>query len=109
MTFSKTFSAIVVAIALLPYLACQRIRNNSLINTGNQIVTKIQAYKNEHSRFPSSLKDLGIEEKLEGPIYYQKESESKYILWFGDGLGESVTYDSESNKWQPGDIEGPKR
>jgi hypothetical protein len=108
MTFSKTFSAIVVAIALLPCLACQRIRNNSLINTGNQLVTKIRTYKNDKGTLPSTLEDLGIEEKLEGPIYYRKESESKYIVWFGNGLGESVTYDSESNKWQPGDIEGPK-
>jgi len=108
MTFNKTLSIVLLTAALISCLACQQIRNNSLIKTGNQLVTKIQAYKNENSRLPSTLKDIGMQEKLEGPIYYRKESESKYILWFGDGLGESVTYDSESNKWQPGDIEGPQ-
>ena len=108
MTFNRTFSTIVVAIALMSCLACQQIRTNSLISTGNQLVTKIQTYKNDKGTLPSTLEDLGIVEKLEGPIYYSKERESKYILWFGDGLGESITYDSETNKWQPGDTEGPK-
>jgi hypothetical protein len=79
-------------------LACKQIRNKSLINTGNQLVIKIRTYKSDKGTLPSTLEDLGIEEKLEGPIYYSKEWESKYILWFGDALGESVTYESESNK-----------
>jgi hypothetical protein len=108
MTFNKTLSIVLLTAALMSCLACQQIRNDSLIKTGNQLVTRIRTYKNVNGTLPATLKDTGIDEIEEGPIYYRKESESKYILWFGGELGESVTYDSGSNKWQPGDIEGPR-
>ena len=108
MIFNKTLPTVILAIALISSLACQQIRNDSLIKTGNQLVTRIRTYKNVNGTLPATLKDIGIEETEEGPIYYRKENESKYILWFGDGLGESVTYDSESNKWRPVDIDGPR-
>jgi hypothetical protein len=82
-------------------LACKQIRNKSLINTGNQLVIKIRTYKSDKGTLPSTLEDLGIEEKLEGPIYYSKEGESKYILWFGDALGESVTTNLNQTNGNP--------
>jgi hypothetical protein len=109
MIFSKPLLTVLLTIALLVCLTCQQTRKDFLIKTGNQLVTKVRTYKNEKGSLPSSLKDIGIDEKEEGPIYYRKESESKYIIWFGDGLGESFTYDSQSNKWQPGDMDGPQR
>ncbi|HXG84427.1 MAG TPA: hypothetical protein VNI84_10400 [Pyrinomonadaceae bacterium] len=49
---------------------------------------------------PDSLNEIGIEEKEEGPIYYEKESESRYVLWFGKQLGESATFDSDTKEWK---------
>ena len=67
---------------------------------GNEIVRKVEDFKKEKGRLPESLSEIGIEEKLEGPIYYRKESGEKFILWFGTSLGESVKYDSDSKQWK---------
>jgi hypothetical protein len=53
------------------------------------------------NRFQNSFfRPIGIEEKEEGPIYYRKESETKFVLWFGTILGESVTYNSDTKEWK---------
>ena len=67
---------------------------------GSEAVVKIEKFRNEKGRLPNSLSEAGIVETESGPIYYRKESESKYILWFGKELGESVTYDSETKQWK---------
>jgi len=67
---------------------------------GNEAAAKIENFRNEKGRLPDSLSEVGIVETESGPIYYRKESESKYILWFGKGLGESVVYDSETKQWK---------
>lgn len=70
------------------------------ISNGNEIAQKVEKFRSEKGRLPNSLVEIGIVENESGPIYYKKESESKYILWFGSELGESVTYDSETKKWK---------
>lgn len=75
-------------------------REESLIKQGNEIVFKIEHYKNVNGKLPISLTEINIEEKLEGPIYYELKGSSRYILWFGTTLGESITYDSEQKKWE---------
>jgi hypothetical protein len=42
-----------------------------------------------------------MKETENGPIYYKKESDTEYVVWFGTQLGESVTYDSETKEWTP--------
>ena len=69
------------------------------LKAGNERVAKIEKFRNEKSRLPNSLSEIGIVEDESGPIYYRKESETKYIIWFGKELGESATYDSETKKW----------
>lgn len=68
-------------------------------NEGNEIIAKIELFKEENGRLPSSLSELGIKEKEEGPIHYEQKDNSNYILWFGAELGESVTYDRSTDKW----------
>ena len=70
------------------------------IAKGNEAAAKIEKFRNEKGRLPNSLSETGIVETEAGPIYYRKESESKYILWFGKELGESVVYDSETKQWK---------
>ncbi len=70
------------------------------IKKGNEIAAKIEKFKAEKGRLPDSLSEIGVIETESGPIYYKKESESKYILWFGKELGESMTYDSDTKQWK---------
>lgn len=67
---------------------------------GNELVSKIEKFKSEKGRLPESLSEIGIVETESGPIYYKKESDSKYIVWFGTSLGESMTYDSDTKQWR---------
>ena len=71
------------------------------IEKGNEIVNKIENFRRENGKIPESLTELGIEVKEEGPIYYRKESGSRYVVWLGRELGESVTYDSDIHEWKP--------
>jgi hypothetical protein len=66
---------------------------------GNQVINKIEDYRLKNDKLPNSLTDIGIEEKEKGPIYYRKDSETDYIVWYGLTLGESRTYDSKTKTW----------
>ncbi len=74
--------------------------SNDKMKQGKEAITKIENFKMEKNRLPNSLNEIGIEESESGPIYYRKESETKYIVWFGKELGESMTYDSETKQWK---------
>ena len=80
-------------------LSCN-LSEKSKINQGNEIVNKIENYRKEKGVLPTSLSEVGIEEKEDSVIHYKKESETKFILWFGTTLGESTTYDSETKNWK---------
>lgn len=73
---------------------------NGKLKQGNEVVAKVEYFRSEKGRLPDSLSEVGIAETESGPIYYQKKSESKYILWFGKELGESKTYDSDTKQWK---------
>ncbi len=75
-------------------------RNGALVKQGNEVVHKVESFKKTNGRLPNSLSEIGIEEKEEGPIYYDKKSDTRYIVWFGTILGESITYDSDTQKWE---------
>jgi len=66
---------------------------------GNDVIKKIENYRLKNNKLPESLTDIGIEEKEEGPIYYRKDSETDYIVWYGLTLGESRIYDSKAKTW----------
>lgn len=91
---------IALLIAVIIVLSCN-FREQNLRNEGNQFIAKIESFKKDKNRLPNSLKNVGIEEKEEGPVYYLKTSETTYKVWFGTSLGESVTYDSEKREWSP--------
>ena len=74
--------------------------SNEKLKQGNETVSKIEKFRGEKGRLPNSLSEIGVVESESGPIYYRKESETKFILWFGKELGESVVYDSETKQWK---------
>ncbi len=63
-------------------------------------MNKIENFKKDKGKLPEKLSEIGIEKKEDSPIHYKKESETKYILWFGTTLGESVTYNSDTKGWK---------
>jgi hypothetical protein len=88
--------AVFAAVLLLP----QRWREHQLIRQSKSIMGAVERYHQHHGLYPASLAEAGITEIMEGPIYYQRESESSYRLWFGTHLGESRTFDSTERFWR---------
>ena len=91
---------ITILLALISGSLSCNLKEKNKIKTGNEIVNKIENFKKDKGKLPETLSETGIEEKEEGPIYYRKQHETKYILWFGTTLGESVTYNSDTKEWK---------
>ena len=75
-------------------------RDNRLMREGDELVKKIEGYKSTFGKLPNSLQDIGITQKEEDSLYYDKKDSIKYIIWYGTSLGESKTYYSDSRKWE---------
>ena len=69
------------------------------IAQGNRDAQKIDAYRRGTGRLPASLEDVVETESESGPIYYQRCSETHYILSFGTTLGEGISWDSDDRRW----------
>ena len=67
---------------------------------GEDIYLKIVQYKKTNGRLPDKLNNIGVEEKMEGPIYYQKQTDSTFIIYYGGGLGESIVFDPFTKEWK---------
>ena len=87
-----------LALLMLVLAGCNS-REQALMAEGNQLVEKIERFRTENGRLPHDLTELGMEEKMEGPLYYQKESDADYLVSFGLTLGESMVYDSRTKEW----------
>lgn len=89
-------------IAMLLDISCNS-RRESLSKQGNIIINKVETYKKRNGIPPSHLSQLGINEKEEGPFYYERLDSLRYIIWYGNSLGESITYHSDTKKWENSD------
>jgi len=97
--FVSSFT-LVLALLLASYSCGTGSREGQLMREGDKIVARIESFKKEKQRLPESLSEVGVEEREEGPTYYAKKSDTRYMLWFGMELGESVIYDSDTGKWR---------
>lgn len=67
---------------------------------GNKVIEKIENYRVENGHLPLNLTSIGIKETEQGPIYYEKKTDSTYIVWYGLKIGESRIYNSIDKKWK---------
>jgi hypothetical protein len=76
-------------------------RDKELKTAGNEIIVQIEAFKSEKGRLPENLKELGLPETEQGPIYYDKRKDGMYytVSYSGASIGESTYYDSEDGVW----------
>ena len=78
----------------------QQTREERLKEEGNALAMRVDSFQQATDRLPSRLEELGIEEKMEGPLYYQKVSDQDYMIYFGTTVGESMIYRSETGEWK---------
>jgi hypothetical protein len=89
-----------VPLVMLLLLGACASREEKLIAQGDALIARIDSFQKATQRLPENLGELHIEEKMEGPLYYQKRSDSTYMVHFGTTLGESMIYRSERKKWE---------
>lgn len=65
-----------------------------------KIIAKVEAFRTRHQRLPENLRAVGLEEREDSPAYYQKKSDAHYIVWYGEEVGESKIYDSQTGTWK---------
>ena len=76
------------------------VRSVWLKHESSVIAQKVEAFRVKNGTLPESLDEIGVPETLEGPIFYKRESSSSFILWFGEGLGDSQIYNSITKTWR---------
>lgn len=90
--------ALTALLSVLLLLDCKS-REQRLMEEGNALVERIDSFQKANHRLPENLAELGIEEKIEGPLYYQKLSGEDYMVHFGTAVGESMIYRSKERTW----------
>src|SRR3989339_858536 len=100
-------SVVIILIILAGYLLLawkfdwQSPYEKGLKEKGNQIVLKVESFREENGRLPDNLRELGLSESEEGPLFYNKPKDGmNYTVSFpGSTLGESTYYDSKDKLW----------
>ena len=67
---------------------------------GEEVIERVERYRQQHGNLPESLHESGMEERLDGPVYYTRRDSERYEVWFGTTLGESITYRSDREVWE---------
>jgi hypothetical protein len=94
----KVILYLLMGFMLIALFGCKN-SEKKLIEQGNDLVEKIEIFKTNIGRLPADLEELGINETLEGPLFYNKLDSANYMVWFGTSLGESMIYYSDTKEW----------
>ena len=89
-------SRLIILLFPLLFASCKDERQT----LGKAIYLKVLDYQRMHGRLPDNLSEIGVEEKMEGPIYYVKQTDTTFIIYYGGGLGESIIFDPKSETWK---------
>ena len=74
-------------------IICERQRHAELI------IEKVEKFKKTYNRLPKDVIELGLNEKMDSPAFYEMETDSTYIVWYGLSVGESKVFKSSTKKW----------
>ena len=64
------------------------------------LIKEIKSYEEKTNRLPKNTSELGLIEKEDSKAFYQLETDSSYIVWYGLGIGESKVYSSINKTWK---------
>lgn len=66
------------------------------------IIEKVEQFESRNYRLPNNVSEIGLTEMENSPAFYENTSDSTYKVWYGLSLGESRTYNSETQEWTNG-------
>lgn len=87
--------AILLALIIFP----ERLKD-SRRREAEALLELVDQFHREHDRCPANLAEMGLEERLEGPVYYQLEADGSFTVWYGAELGSSWVYHSKTAEWR---------
>lgn len=90
--------AVVIAVPVVLVLGWM-LWPDQCMSLAKQDIVRIEAFRAGHGRLPDSFAEIGVQEDESGPVYYKKQNETSYIVWYGMRLGESEIYDSQTREW----------
>ncbi|QQS41431.1 MAG: hypothetical protein IPM63_00315 [Acidobacteriota bacterium] len=97
---ASTLTLLFIASFLVAANSCATYLNDAKRAQGDDLIVKIEEFRANNGRLPEDLAELGIEERLEGPVFYEKIGSDSYEVWYGTSLGESMIYDSKDREWR---------
>ena len=94
----KRWKKALIAVVMVGLIGC----NHANQRLGEQVVAKVENFRQINGRLPESLQEIGIQVKSlsDPPVYYLKKDSDHYIVWYGLSLGESMAYDSQTKQWE---------
>ena len=63
------------------------------------LIEKVETFKINNNRLPKDVSELGLTQKMDSPAFYQIQTDSTYMIWYGLSVGESKVYRSATKKW----------
>jgi len=91
-----------ILICLLSFAIFSCSVENDREKYAKAIIEKVEKFKTEKNRLPKNVSEIGLTELEDSKAFYEKKTDSTYIVYFGLSLGESKTYNSSTRKWTKG-------
>jgi hypothetical protein len=93
----KPIIKILTIVLLFGLYSCEF--NNERQEYAEMLIEKVETFKKENNRLPKDVSELGLTEKMDSPAFYQMQTDSTYMVWYGLSVGESKVYRSSTKKW----------
>jgi hypothetical protein len=62
------------------------------------VISRVEAFRHSHGYPPETLDAVGLADPYFN-VFYQRNGDKEYYVWFGITVGESETYDSQTQLW----------
>ena len=93
----STIKTLTVTLIVIGLFSCEF--NNEKQDYADMLIEKVETFKKTNNRLPKDVSELGLTEQMDSPAFYQIESDSIYMVWYGLSVGESKVYRSSTKKW----------
>lgn len=93
------FFVLIIFCILGFYLLNNFYSERIIFKSSNEILYELENFKKSKGKYPESLEQIGIKTKETDKFFYQKSDDGTFILWLGEGLGESRIYSSSDGRW----------
>ncbi len=93
----KRIIKILTLVLLFGLYSCEF--NNERQEYAEMLIEKVETFKTKNNRLPKDVSELGLIEKIDSPAFYQIQTDSTYMVWYGLSVGESKAYRSATKKW----------